>query len=197
MRSPFAKFSVAAAVVVAGSLIVSVWTGTESVALADVLARIQRSQSFRYKTRTTEEHPTQGRTVTESTVLVSNEYGMKVDQTTTNPETNEKTSLQSYLLPAEKKAILIRRDEKQYGVVPWDDATLANAQAEHRDPRVMLERLLSCKYRPLGPSRIDGREVQGFETTDPAFLAGVAGSVRVAFWVGARTWLPVRSETEM
>jgi len=197
MRSPFAKLSMAAAVVVVCSLILSLWTGTGSVALADVLARVQRSQTFRYKTKTTEERPTQGTTVTESIVLVSNEYGMKVDQTTTNPETNEKASLQSYLLPAEKKAILIRREQKQYGSVQWDDATLTNAQAEHRDPRVMLERLLNCKYRPLDASRIDGREVQGFETTDPAFLAGVAGSVRVTFWVDAQTWLPVRSETEM
>ena len=102
MKSPFAKLSIAAAVLVACLIAIPLWTGTESVVLADVLAKIERCQTFMYKTKTTMEDPTQGNTASESTVLVSSDYGMRVDQTTLNLDTNETTRLQMYLLPAEK-----------------------------------------------------------------------------------------------
>ena len=197
MKSPFAKFSVAAAVVVACLIAIPLWTGTESVALADVLAKVRQIQAFMYKTKMTMEHPTQGNTTTEGTVLVSNAYGMRVDQTTLNLDTNETTRMQTYLLPAEKAAVLIHPDLKQYGRVEWDEATLENARMENRDPREMLKNLLGCEYRELGTSVVDGRDVQGFETTDPSYLAGISGSLHVAVWVDADTWLPVRCETEM
>jgi len=197
MKSPFAKLSVAAAVVVACLVGLSLWTGTESVVLADVLAKIEQFQAFMYKTKMTMEHPMQGNTATESTVLVSSDYGMRVDQTTLNLDTNETTRMQMYLLPAEKAAVLVHPDLKQYARMEWDDATLENVRMENRDPREMLKRLLACEHRELGRSILDGRKVDGFETTDPAYLAGIGGSVRMTLWVDADTWLPVRSETDM
>jgi outer membrane lipoprotein-sorting protein len=197
MKSPFAKLSIAAAVLVACLIAIPLWTGTESVVLADVLAKIERCQTFMYKTKTTMEDPTQGNTASESTVLVSSDYGMRVDQTTLNLDSNETTRLQMYLLPAEKAAILVHPDLKQYARMEWDEATLENARMENRDPREMLKRLLACEHRELGRSILDGRKVDGFETTDPAYLAGIAGNVRMTLWVDAGTWLPVRSETDM
>jgi hypothetical protein len=61
----------------------------------------------------------------------------------------------------------------------------------------MLKNLLACEYQELGTSVIDGRKVQGFETTDPAYHGGAVRSLRTTLWVDVDTWLPVRTETEM
>jgi hypothetical protein len=196
MKSPIAKLGVAAAVIVACLIAIPQWTGTESVVLADVLAKVERFQAFMYKTKTTMEHPMH-KTTTEATVLVSKEHGLRIDQTTLNLDTNEATHLQMYLLPAEKAAILVHPDERQYARMEWDEATMANARMENRDPREMLKHLLACEHRELGRSILDGRSVEGFETTDPAYLGGTSRRLRMTLWVDAGTWLPVRSETEM
>jgi hypothetical protein len=56
---------------------------------------------------------------------------------------------------------------------------------------------MSCKYTELGRSVINGIEVDGFETNDPKFMAGMAEKVNIKLWVDAETWLPVRAEMDI
>jgi hypothetical protein len=57
--------------------------------------------------------------------------------------------------------------------------------------------MLDVKYAELGKSEIDGVEVDGFETTDPAISGGTTGDVKVTLWVDSKSWLPVLMEMDM
>jgi len=199
MRDPMIRVAAAAIVIVACVVGAMIWTGTESVALAEVLARVEQIQAYVYKTKMTTEDSVTGTTRIESTVFVSNEYGMRIDQTGVHSHDGQETPIQlrTYLLPQKKIVVTINLADKQYGRLKFDDATLENAQTKNRDPREIVKTMLGHQYRELGTSVIDGRKVQGFETTDPAFMSGSFKSIRGTLWVDVETWLPVRSETEM
>ncbi|UCD50111.1 MAG: zf-HC2 domain-containing protein [Phycisphaerales bacterium] len=196
MNNPTTRVAAAAAVIVACVAGMMLWQGTESIALADVLAKVEQIQAYMFKSTTTMEDPTMGTSTTESTVLLSNDYGMRVDQSSVDAETGEESQVEMYVLPQEKAIVMLHLSEKQYARVTLDDATLENSKIENRDPRAMLKHLLACEYRDLGRSVVDGYQVQGFETTDPKFLGGIARNHRMTLWVDVDTWLPVRSETE-
>ncbi len=199
MNNPKTRIAAAAAVVVACAVGAMLWTGTQSIALAEVLAKVEQIQAYMYKTKTTMEDPMIGTTATESTVLVSNEYGMRIDQTGTHVKDGQETHtrLVTYMLPQEKAVVLVNLGEKRYARMALDDAVLENARTQNRDPRETLKSLLGCRYKELGTSVIDGRKVQGFETTDPGYLGGTRERVHVTLWVDAESGLPVRSETKM
>jgi hypothetical protein len=72
-----------------------------------------------------------------------------------------------------------------------DDAMFEEKRKEANDPQMMIQRLLGCQYENLGTSTLDGIEVQGFQSTDPAFIGG-NGDVDVKVWVDVKTRLPVR-----
>jgi outer membrane lipoprotein-sorting protein len=199
MESPLKRIA-AAAVVVAGCAIgMMLVTGTESIALAEVLARIEQIHAFTYRMNTTLEDPRTGTTKTDGTVFVSSEYGIRVDQTNVNVyESQEtRTRLVTYMLPREKIVAVVNHTEKKYARMSLDDAMLETAKTQNRDPREMLKALLSCVYEDLGISVIDGRKVQGFETRAPKYLGDMRENVHVTLWVDVETRLPVRSETEM
>ncbi|HSV99309.1 MAG TPA: zf-HC2 domain-containing protein [Sedimentisphaerales bacterium] len=198
MKSPLTR--IAAAVVVVGCAIgVMLLAGTESVALADVLARIEQIHAFAYRTSMTIEDPRTGTTKMDGGVLVSNEHGMRIDQTNVNLHEGQETQtrLVTYMLPREKIVAVVNHAEKKYARMSLDDAMLEIAKTQNRDPRQMLKALLSCDYKDLGTSVIDGRRVQGFETRDPKYLGDTRENVHVTLWVDVETRLPVRSETEM
>jgi len=199
MRSPIAKIAAAAAVIVACAIGVTFLAGTQSIALADVLAKVEQIQAYVYKSKMTAEDPLTGTRTTESTVFVSNDYGMRIDQTGVNVLNGQEIpiQLQTYMLPQSKTVVTINLADKQYGRVTFDYATLEHARTTNRDPRELVKTMLGRRYRELGTSVIDGRKVQGFETTDPSFMGGAFKSVRGTLWVDVKTWLPVRYETEM
>jgi hypothetical protein len=78
-----------------------------------------------------------------------------------------------------------------------DDDLLAETKKKNNDPREMLKQILDCEYTELGRSEIDGVEVEGFETTDPKYAAGLGMDVKVTLWVDVKTWLPVLMEMDM
>ena len=65
---------------------------------------------------------------------------------------------------------------------------------QNNDPRMMIKQILECQYKELGKSIIDGVEVEGFQTTDPAYAGNVLGDVDVKLWIDTKTWLPVRMD---
>jgi len=199
MRNPMTKIAAAAIVIVACAIGAMLWRGTGSIALAEVLARVEQIQAYMYKTKMIMEDPTTGTTTMETTVRVSNEYGMRMDQAGTIAHNDQETQVQfvTYMLPHEKAVVLVNLAEKKYARMALDDAMLVAARTQNHDPREILRSLLGCQYRELGTSFIDGKKVQGFETTDPSYLGSAFKSVHVTLWVDVETSLPVRSETEM
>ena len=61
----------------------------------------------------------------------------------------------------------------------------------------MIKQVLDCQYQDLGKSVIDGVEVEGFQTTDPAYAGSVLGDVDVKIWVDVKTGLPVRMDMKI
>jgi hypothetical protein len=105
---------------------------------------------------------------------------------------------QWYILPNEKVMIMVTPQQKKYTRMEFDDDLLARMKKQNNDPREMIKQIMACEYTELGRSVIDGIEVEGFQTTDPAWAggAGAMESVKVTLWVDVETWLPVRAEMD-
>ena len=74
---------------------------------------------------------------------------------------------------------------------------LARIKKQNNDPREMIKQIMGSQYTELGRSIIDGKEVEGFHTTDPAMLGGITGrQSNYTLWVDTKSWLPVRAEME-
>ena len=196
MRSPMTRIAAAAVVVVACVLAFSMWKDTGSIALADVLAKVEQMQAFFYQEAGATQDQTRGDSTSKGTVLVSNVYGAKTEMTTVDADGQE-TELLMYLLPQEKSIVIVDLSAKRYVRRPLDEATLANMKFENRDPREMIKRLLACEHQELGKAVIDGVTAQGFETTDPNYLGNTVGNLSARLWVAVDTQLPLRYELEM
>lgn len=197
MRSPLTRVAAVAVVVIACALAFSMWKGTTSVTLAGVVAKVEQIQSYLYRESATIRDQSGGDYTLQATVLTSNAYGVKTEQTTVKADNGQETRLLMYLLPQKKSIVILNLAEKQYGRRELDDATLATMKIDTRDPREMIKRLLACKYSELGTAVIDGVAVQGFATTDPAYLGNTGENLSVRLWVDVQTWLPVRYELDM
>jgi hypothetical protein len=106
---------------------------------------------------------------------------------------------QVYLLPEKKMAITIIPEKKKYVRVEFDDYYLDKIKKQYNDPREIIKQIMKCEYAELGRSVIDGVEVEGFRTTDPAFIGEVLSettSIELTLWVDVENWLPFRSEME-
>jgi len=204
MKSPIAKIAVAASVVLVCLAGLYLWTGTKpGVALADVLQRVEQVQAFMYKMKTKTTGNMQpgmpsGPIEMTGTVLISTEYGTKMDYVMDmNMVVNgasQKMRQIMYMLPQEKKAYVIMPEQKQYIQMEFSDDLSAKMKKQSNDPREFLRQILNSKYTDIGKSVIDGVEVEGFETTDPVCIGGMAEDVKVTLWVDRKTELPVREE---
>ncbi|MHC4120762.1 MAG: LolA family protein [Planctomycetota bacterium] len=199
MKSPKTKPAAAAIIVVLiGAVIISLWPdGGSGVALADVLAKIEQITAYTYETSTTKTRPSQSATSTKSTgtVWISNDHGMRATTETVDPN-NEITRQEIYVLLQKKTAVMVEPQKKSYRRYKLDDTMIEGLKEKYSDPRSMIKEMLNCEYTSLGQSVIDGVNVEGFQTTDPAYSMGSAfGQADVKVWVDVETRLPVRSET--
>jgi hypothetical protein len=201
MRSRITKLAAAAVIFVA---VIAGWPLLDSkdgVALADVLAKIEQVRAFMYKMNMKmaismgENMPTMDMDM-EMIMTVSSEFGMKAETTATDGKTGQKSTNTSYVIPHEGITVTVIPDQKQYMETKLDDDWLAKMKQENNDPREMIKRMLGSEYTELGRSTIDGVEVDGFQTTDPAVIGGVGENVTLTLWVDIVSWLPVRSEIE-
>ncbi len=196
MKNPMTRVAAAAVVVIACVLAVSMWKGTTSITLAAVVAKVEQVQAYLYRERGTTQDQTRGDSTSEATVLMSNVYGAKTEQTTVDANGRE-TRILTYALPQQKNLVIVNVTERQYGRIRLDDKTWENMKIENRDPREMLRRLLACEHVELGTAVIDGVKAQGFETTDPTYLGDTDRNLSARVWVAVDTWLPVRYELEL
>jgi len=201
MKGRLIKLAVAAVIFIAVCIGISFFGSTSGVALADVLEKVEQAQAFMYKMKM---NLTGGVTPsmrevnaqTEGTVIISNEYGSISDMTTIESSTGRKKRQIGYTLLKEKKSYTIMPDEKKYMVLELSDDLLARMKKQINDPRDFLRQLLSYEYTDIsiGKAKINGVEVEGFQTTDPAFANGAMEEVKLTLWVDTKTKLPVREE---
>jgi outer membrane lipoprotein-sorting protein len=203
MKTRFTKLALAAAVIILVVLVGLPFVGKKGpgIALADVLAKVEQAQAFMYKMKMNMTGNMQpgmpaGATDMAGTILISNEYGMKMDMdmNTVVNGAGQKMRQLMYILPDEKKIYMIMPEQKQYIQMEFDESLLARIKQQSNDPRDMLKQILNSKYTNIGKSEIDDVEVEGFETTDPALTGGMMNDVKVILWVDRKTELPVREE---
>jgi outer membrane lipoprotein-sorting protein len=205
MKSPIAKLAAAAVIIIAVIVGINHFIGpvnVTSVALADVLERLEQAKTFAYKmtmTMTGSMMPgTPAREMEmEATVTMSNEYGMKMESTMVDANSGEQTIQQMYMIPNDRAMVMVMPGQKKFMRMEFTEELLARMKKQNNDPREMVKQIMSCNYTELGRSKIDGIEVQGFETTDSRFMAGMAQQVKIKLWVDAATWLPVRQEMDI
>jgi len=198
MKSPLTKLAVAAAVIVACVMGLSWWKQTGSgLALADVLARMEQVQVYRFQmSMTLQMEGAEKKPVAEATTLVSQTLGERSTFHICDPFTGQVLSQDTFVLLPQRTMTMLMPDEKTYAIVELDDATLEAWQAQN-DPKRIIEQVLECEHISLGRSVVDGIEVEGFQTTDPSLLGGdsLAGA-EIRIWADVRTKLPVRCEID-
>ena len=204
MTSKVTKLAAAAGIIIAVIVGINHFIGpvnVTSVALADVLERIEQAQAFMYKMRvTTSVGMFTGKPAEtiemDYTITISNEYGMKWETETTDHNTGKTMTQIMYIRPGQKAAIMIMPEMKKYMQMEFDDDLVARTKKQNNDPREMIKQIMGCQYTELGRSVIDGEEVEGFHTTDPAVLGGTGENIKYTLWVDTKSWLPVRCEMD-
>jgi hypothetical protein len=200
MKSPLAKLVVAAVVLIACVIGLSLWRTTGSgIALADVLARVEQVKAVRYKSTGQSSNKVSGEDPNKpytseghSTLLISREYGQKWD---TEPDPNSGQSrFEAYVSAAKRTLVFIWPKEKKYRRTEFDDRW---AEQWEYDPAARVKKILKLKYESLGRSTMDGIEVEGFRTTDPNYGMPInRGESEIQadhkMWVDVKTQLPVR-----
>ncbi len=191
------KFAVAACVIFAVIGGISILDkGTTGIALADVVQRVQQARIIFYKMHVT----TTGQPLTASdapmnisgAVWISNDYGMKMEM-----NMNDQPGSVTYLLPAQKKLVSVMPEMKKYMEIDLNDDLLSRIKQQNQDPREWIQKMVNSQYTSLGKSTLDGIEVEGFESTDPALAGGVAEHIVVRLWVDTQTGYPVQLEMQM
>ena len=197
MKSPITKLAVAAVIIIACWIGVSFWrTSSSGIALADVLAAIEKVSAYRYQIsgKMTSMDPNKPDSPeTRVTKLISQEYGAKTKFERPDPNGGWSTFQEGYIFPfpEEKTGILIFPEQKRYLRAALDDRYAEFLWQINSDPSFWAKRILGCKYESIGRSIVDDIEVEGFRTTDPNILPG-ACDYDFKMWVDVKTLLPVR-----
>ena len=196
MKSRITKLAAAAVIMIACVIGLSLWRTTGSgIALADVLARIEKVNVYRFQSnvKITGEDPNKPYSLERrGPILTSQEYGRKGRIEQLDPNGGWSTFAEVYTFPDKKTQIIIHPKQKKYWRIEFDDVFAERLwQNNPQDPRTFLTKILACKYESMGRATVDGIEVEGFQTTDPNFKP-LVGQVDAKMWVDVKTRLPVR-----
>ena len=195
MKSPLVKFAVAAVLVIACLTGIFMFTSTQGIALADVVARLEQIKAYSCRMNAAFSNENiDSMPVSQASVLLAKDLGMRLDIGLSHPD-GDRMFQEVYVLPDKGTITTIMPDLKQFSQVELDD-TAAEVWAKEYDPRFMVEKIQECKHASLGRSVIEGIEVEGFQTIDPEYSDGVLVDVAVKMWVDVETKLPVRMEAE-
>ncbi len=201
MKSRIPKLAVAAAVILVVLVGLPFLSHKESgVALADVLAKVEQARAFMYKMKMTVSGSMMqgmpaGKQEMQSTITISNEYGMKFEMDMTDPNTGREMTQQMYILPDQKAVFVIMPKMKKYMRMEFDDDLLARTKKQNNDPRYMIKQIMGSEYKELGRAIIDGVEAEGFQASDSPLFGG--SGTKVTLWVDDENWLPVRMEIDI
>jgi len=204
MRSRTTKIAAAAVIVIAVLAgLPFLPKNTASVTLAGVADKLGQVNAFMYRMKMSMTGSVMPGTPAlnqdvDGTIIISNDFGMKAEMDTTDPNTGKKTAHnQTYVVPDSKLIVMIMPEQKRFTRIEFTDDLLARMKKQNNDPREIIKQMMGAKYTDLGKSEINGIEVEGFKTTDPAIYGGTMGDVKAILWVDAATWLPVLVEMDM
>jgi hypothetical protein len=189
MRSPLTKIAVAAAVVVACAIGLSVWRTTgSSIVLADVVANMEKAKAERqtstlriWNQRMTGEDTNKRHDYRESrdTSLMSQVYGTKSSAEELDPNSGETTIHETFFQAPKHTLIHVYPGHKKYYRIEYDDGWDEQWQGSAEE---FVKKFLACKCESLGRSIIDGVEVEGFRSTDPKLGDGAyRGESKIQF----------------
>jgi hypothetical protein len=195
MRNPIAKLAVAAAVLIALGLGVSVFISTGShsgVVWAQVADRVDASGGFIYRTRNIQKQAGLDRPIEWSTMTYdSRGHGMRI-------EGIEGNTMDSYVSFDEGTHVMLNHATKRYTqrTLP---ARPAGAEVElpaGAMAKAMIRQFTSGGYKELGRRTIDGVEAEGIETEHPMGGGGnfPVDSETAQLWVSVETGYPVLVE---
>ena len=192
MESRVTKLA-AAAVIIIAVLVGIHQIGGSGVAWAEVVSNIGKVKAFAYKMKMSMKNmpgvPV-GKTMNlEIDAWISKDIGMRMDS-----RTEDKLISKSYVLLRQGTVISVIPEEKKYIRMTLTDGLFEEMQKDNGDPRKMVDEFMKCEYRKLGPSIIDGIEVEGIQSKDPKIVGGVLGTVVARLWVAVENDLPVRME---
>ena len=190
MKSPIVKFAVAAAVVAAMLLGVTLFRSSGSgVVWAEVARKVQASRGVIFRTT---EH------IVPDTYDQEVDFNMQYGTSTQSRLDNYKGGQIITTIWGDcntKTVILVDHYHKSYVKMSPEKKMPDRLRM---DPNSMVQRFLSCEHRELGQKTIDGVLCEGIETTDPAFYGGGdSPETPVArLWVSVEKGYPVRFEGE-
>ena len=191
MKSSFTKFALAASVIFAVALGLFFGIGGGSIALAQVAEKLEQISSFSYKIHTSMKGlpgmPAGQKMKMEGEILISSPVGLRMTTTT-----DGKLAMTGIMNFAENTMITLMPEMKQYMRVTLTDELLTQAKRSNGDPKFMVEEFLKSDYTDLGRSLIDGVEVQGFESDNPAVTGGSFKNSVARIWVDVNTGFPFR-----
>ncbi len=200
MKSRITKLAAAAVLIIAVLLFINNMD-RHSVALADVLAKVEQARAYIYKMNVKVTGPMMpgwpmGQDMT-GTVTISKDLGIKTEMEMIDPNTGETTTQENYIIFDEKLMVMLMHEKKQFTRAEINDDLLTRMKKQNNDPGELIRQMLDVKYTELGKSEIDGVEVDGFETSDPGISGGTTGDVKVTLWVDSKSWLPYLAEMDM
>ena len=199
MNSKITKLA-AAAVIIVGVLIgIGVIGNGTGIALAEVLDRIMDISSFAYRLKVNVPDNFQGpagkpRNI-QMRMLVSEEYGMRMDVYDDKSGQN-RLAARSYVLLKEQKMVSLLVKQKKYLRYDLSDDMWKEMEKESRNPRAIIEQFVNNPYTELGGDVIDGIEVIGYESRDVSITGEDFGRTTARLWVDIKTKLPVQVEVQ-
>jgi outer membrane lipoprotein-sorting protein len=200
MKNRIIKLAAAAVIIIAIILGIHYFGGSidgATVAWADVAKKVEQIQTFIYRTRQTETSgPQKGGfefvTEQESISYNSSEYGNREEF-----YDGEEIRTRSYSLRKEKEFIGICPLLKTYERHPLTETNLK--EMDQMNPRQIVGRFMSGKWKELGYDTINGTKVKGIEANDPNVLRAPPPPVQnfiARLWVDVETELPVWIEVQ-
>jgi len=196
MRSPITKFAVAAAVIAAVLVGVTLFRNSGSgVVWAEVAEKIEASRGVIYRERRGTDGP--------HGLAIKSDYGITYLSPTQYRSEGFKDGqcwITMYDNRATAKRVVLLHAQKQY---VREDITLTDEEdrrhANYQDPTYWVRKFMACEYTKLTRREIDGVLCEGIETTDPAFYSDENPSIEsliARLWVSIETGYPVLLEGE-
>jgi hypothetical protein len=192
------KLAAAAVVTIAVALVVNAFLSTSHVVWAGVPDRVNgqvafRSHSVSHTVEIDANGTSHSRTV-EFFTSVSKEYGIVCEALI-----DGKPGSKFCELFKSGEHVRIEYDSRRYWKSPFsmEDQERLKRDIGDADPRRMVAKTLEGPYIKIGRKVIDGRVVEGVESSESTTMGGVPGSInRIRrLWIDVKTQLPVRSES--
>jgi hypothetical protein len=198
MKTPIAKFAVAAGVVLAVLIGMYFLGGTSSTTWAAVLNKVKDFDTCVSRSRdvdTTGPRPDGFEFASEgaATIYYSEQYGRFSEG-----HKNGQLFSRSYTLLQDNEFVFICYPLKVYKRAPLTEAQVR--EFHEKNPKQIIAKILEHDYVELGDSTMEGKRVRGIELRDPNAFSDDQSppppldDFSARFWIDAQTQLPVWME---